>query len=150
VTGWHRQGFRLYWRWKSRKKRGRPLVDREIRDLILRGSDKEDQERRERLWLLNGRDDEEYNRHLSNMHKTVVRRRGRVEYVWMPIHSGARTDLRDCEVYQIAGAYMAQVHLLPPQEQIDRLRQEIVDQKRRSAARNSPPSEVDAWTPRPL
>ena len=38
VVGWHRQGFKLYWRWKSRKKRGRPPVDREIRDLIRRMS----------------------------------------------------------------------------------------------------------------
>ena len=36
ITGWHRQGFKLYWRWKSRKKPGRPKVDREIRDLIRR------------------------------------------------------------------------------------------------------------------
>ena len=36
VIRWHRQGFRLYWRWKSRKKLGRPKVDREIRHLIRR------------------------------------------------------------------------------------------------------------------
>ena len=36
VVRWHRQGFRLYWRWKSRKKAGRPKVDRTIRDLIHR------------------------------------------------------------------------------------------------------------------
>jgi transposase InsO family protein len=36
VVGWHRQGFKLYWRWKYRKKQGRPPVDREIRDLIRR------------------------------------------------------------------------------------------------------------------
>ena len=29
---WHRQGFRLYWRWRSRS--GRPSIDREVRDLI--------------------------------------------------------------------------------------------------------------------
>ena len=29
---WHRQGFRLFWRWRSRS--GRPTADREIRDLI--------------------------------------------------------------------------------------------------------------------
>ena len=29
---WHRQGFRLYWRWRSRS--GRPPIDREVRDLI--------------------------------------------------------------------------------------------------------------------
>jgi hypothetical protein len=32
VVQWHRQGFRLYWRWRSRS--GRPSVDREDRDLI--------------------------------------------------------------------------------------------------------------------
>jgi hypothetical protein len=32
VVRWHRQGFRLYWRWRSRS--GRPSVDREVRDLI--------------------------------------------------------------------------------------------------------------------
>ncbi|WP_085440342.1 integrase core domain-containing protein [Magnetofaba australis] len=35
VVKWHRKGFRLYWRWKSRKKRpGRPPVPKELRDLI--------------------------------------------------------------------------------------------------------------------
>ena len=38
VIGWHRQGFRLYWRRKSRKKPGRPPVDRELPDLIRRMS----------------------------------------------------------------------------------------------------------------
>ncbi len=39
VIHWRRQGFRLYWRWKSRvRRRGRPLADREIRDLIRRMS----------------------------------------------------------------------------------------------------------------
>jgi len=32
VVQWHRQGFRLFWRWRSRS--GRPTADREIRDLI--------------------------------------------------------------------------------------------------------------------
>jgi putative transposase len=37
VIGWHRQGFRLYWRWKSRSKKvGRPPLDAEIRQLIRR------------------------------------------------------------------------------------------------------------------
>lgn len=34
VIRWHRGGFRLYWRWKSRKKRGRPKTEAEIRKLI--------------------------------------------------------------------------------------------------------------------
>jgi len=32
VVQWHRQGFRLFWRWRSRS--GRPSADHEIRDLI--------------------------------------------------------------------------------------------------------------------
>src|SRR3984893_18931392 len=34
VIGWHRQGFRLYWRWKSRHGDGRPAVSPEVRNLI--------------------------------------------------------------------------------------------------------------------
>ena len=34
VVAWHRQGFRLYWRFKSRKRLGRPKIDGEIRKLI--------------------------------------------------------------------------------------------------------------------
>jgi putative transposase len=37
VTKWHRKGFRLFWKWKSRPwKPGRPRISREIRDLILK------------------------------------------------------------------------------------------------------------------
>jgi putative transposase len=38
VIRWHRQGFRLYWRWKSRSRCGRPKLDAEIRALIRRMS----------------------------------------------------------------------------------------------------------------
>ena len=34
VIKWHRAGFRLYWRWKSRPRGGRPPVPPEIRRLI--------------------------------------------------------------------------------------------------------------------
>src|SRR6202043_4028388 len=34
IVGWHRAGFRLYWRWKSRRRGGRPKVPLEIRRLI--------------------------------------------------------------------------------------------------------------------
>ena len=35
VVRWHREGFRRYWTWKSRRQRaGRPPVDKEIRKLI--------------------------------------------------------------------------------------------------------------------
>ncbi len=38
VVRWHRQGFRLYWRWKSRAKNGRPRLDRHVQALIRRMS----------------------------------------------------------------------------------------------------------------
>jgi transposase InsO family protein len=31
---WHRSGFRLYWRWKSRRRVGRPAIPAEVRDLV--------------------------------------------------------------------------------------------------------------------
>ena len=34
LARWHRSGFRLYWRWKSRRRVGRPAVPADIRDLI--------------------------------------------------------------------------------------------------------------------
>src|SRR4029079_11195199 len=34
VVRWHRAGFRAYWRWKSRRRGGRPTVPLEIRKLI--------------------------------------------------------------------------------------------------------------------
>jgi transposase InsO family protein len=34
IIRWHRTGFRLYWRWKSRSRGGRPKVPMEIRRLI--------------------------------------------------------------------------------------------------------------------
>lgn len=36
VVGWHRAGFRLYWRWRSRCRQDRPKITEEIRALILR------------------------------------------------------------------------------------------------------------------
>jgi len=36
VVRWHRENFRRYWWWKSRRRAvGRPPIDREIRELIL-------------------------------------------------------------------------------------------------------------------
>ena len=35
---WHRAGFRCYWRWKSRRRGGRPPVETELRALIRRMS----------------------------------------------------------------------------------------------------------------
>jgi len=38
VVRWHRQGFRRYWAWKSGRRPGRPLISRDLRDLIRRMS----------------------------------------------------------------------------------------------------------------
>ena len=39
VVSWHRAGFRLYWRWRSRQRGGRPKVNAEVRGLIRRLAD---------------------------------------------------------------------------------------------------------------
>jgi hypothetical protein len=36
ILRWHRSGFKVFWRWKSRNRAGRPKVDRELRELIRR------------------------------------------------------------------------------------------------------------------
>src|SRR6266508_5909166 len=44
VVRWHRQGWRLFWRWKSRSQGGRPHLSADVRDLIITMS------RENRLW----------------------------------------------------------------------------------------------------
>jgi transposase InsO family protein len=39
VIAWHRQGFRLFWTWKSRRRIGRPTVPADVRALIRTMSD---------------------------------------------------------------------------------------------------------------
>jgi putative transposase len=34
VIAWHRQGFRLFWTWKSRRRTGRPTMPADVRALI--------------------------------------------------------------------------------------------------------------------
>jgi hypothetical protein len=34
IVRWHRAGFRIFWRWKSRSRAGRPKVPLEVRRLI--------------------------------------------------------------------------------------------------------------------
>ena len=44
ILRWHRKGFKAFWCWKSRKRAGRPKIDRGLRDLIQRMS------KENRLW----------------------------------------------------------------------------------------------------
>jgi transposase InsO family protein len=44
ILRWHRAGFKVFWRWKSRNRVGRPKIDRSLRDLIQRMS------KENRLW----------------------------------------------------------------------------------------------------
>jgi transposase InsO family protein len=39
ILRWHHAGFRAFWRWKSRRRAGRPKIDRGLRELIERMSD---------------------------------------------------------------------------------------------------------------
>jgi hypothetical protein len=38
ILRWHRAGFTAFWRWKTRRRAGRPKIGRELRDLIRRMS----------------------------------------------------------------------------------------------------------------
>jgi hypothetical protein len=38
LVRWHRAGFRCYWRWKSRRRGGRPQIEADLRTLIRRMS----------------------------------------------------------------------------------------------------------------
>src|SRR6202142_425202 len=38
LVRWHRAGFRRYWRWKSRPRGGRPLIEADLRALVRRMS----------------------------------------------------------------------------------------------------------------
>ena len=48
IVRWHRQGWRLFWRWKSRSRGGGPHLSPQVQDLIATMS------RENRLWVLSG------------------------------------------------------------------------------------------------
>jgi len=124
-----------------------------LAELIRMGADRhagendDEAPEQEELWLLNQRDDEEYNWHLSNMHKIAVQKGAVIEQQWMPLESGARIDLRDCEVYNLAVAHMAYVHLLPSDDEVARMREQAKTgaprRRRQSSARRN------AWDVKP-
>ena len=97
--------------------------------------------------------------------KVVERVGNHLEEVWRPVSEGAVIDYFDCEVYQVAAAYMMQVHTLPARAVIDARRQEIQERRRPGGAagagsrggaevggrvRDGPASSHDGWTPTPF
>ena len=74
-------------------------------------------------WMLNHRNDEEYNAHMGNLWKIAEREGTQLVERWRPVTSGARVDYRACEGYGVAGAYMRQIHLLPSLEDFEAMRQ---------------------------
>jgi hypothetical protein len=69
--------------------------------------------------------------------KRLVRSgRGPGVEVWEPIETGAPNHYWDCEVYQIAAAYLARVHLLPPAAEIQVFRQAEQAERRRQERAN--------------
>ncbi|HEX8911074.1 MAG TPA: terminase gpA endonuclease subunit [Humisphaera sp.] len=71
------------------------------------------------VWGLNDENDDEYNRHLSAVHK-VRRRTGRYQYAPKP--GAGRHDYHDVESYQQAfAAHVANCFALPTEQQIERM-----------------------------
>jgi len=62
-------------------------------------------------WMLNQREDLEYDLHMANVQKTLDAKTR--DEVWTPRTPHSRHDYRDCENYQIAAAYLCNVHQLP-------------------------------------
>ena len=98
-----------------------------LADLMTRGLPRKDADGKDvpptepERWALNRQADEEYESHMAAVQKTLDPRSR--EEIWTPRTMHARHDYRDCEAYQIAAAYLCQVHLLPDQESLDAWRE---------------------------
>jgi phage terminase large subunit GpA-like protein len=65
-------------------------------------------------WLINKLTTDEYLHHLAAEQKVRDRKSGK--FIWQPVSAGAANHYLDCEVYNCAGAEIAQVSLLPGEE----------------------------------
>lgn len=103
VVGWHRQGFKLYWRWKSRtRKPGRPAVSRDIRALIRRMSRQNPGWGAPRIYselLLLGHDVAE-----RTVAKYMVRSRQPPSQTWRTFLGNHVPDLAACDFFTVATA----------------------------------------------
>jgi hypothetical protein len=113
----------------------------ELADLVGRGRKNAEEE----VWHLNTRDDLEYNQELSNCVKVVERAGNKIDTAWRPVSDGATIDFFDCEVYQVAAAYIAQEHGPFPARNIIEAEQKAAAE----AARRPPEVEErpDPWKP---
>jgi transposase InsO family protein len=100
VIKWHRMGFKLYWRWKSRPgKPGRPCIERQIRALIRRMS------RENPMWgaprilselLLLGHDVAE-----QTVGKYMVRTRKPPSQAWRTFLDNHVSDIAACDFFTV-------------------------------------------------
>jgi hypothetical protein len=131
----------------------------ELADLVSRGRKNEAEE----IWHLNTRNDPEYNQELSNCVKVVERVGNHLEEVWRPVSDGAVIDFFDIETYQVAAAYIMQIHTLPARAVIDAKRQELMQaaaldaqrarereaQRKLEEESETGRREPDGWSPEP-
>lgn len=94
-------------------------------------------------WELNSNPDAEYCRHMEAMHKVTRFSRGKRVQRWEPKQDGLRVDYRALEGYQVAGAFMTGVHLLPP---LAEWWQAMAAERAAAAAAQSKPQQASAWT----
>lgn len=119
-----------------------------LAELISRGF----AEGKDEVWLLNEREDDEYNQQMSNVHKIVMQEGSQLIERWIPIESGAADHYWDCENYQVAAAYMAQVHLLPSEKEMEEYRGAEAEERKRQVedTKKARKERGDAWEPKSL
>ena len=70
-------------------------------------------------WMVNGDITEDYCQQLASEHKVVIRGKGgTLQEKWVKQSANAANHYFDCEAYQIVGADLAGVAMLPPDDQI--------------------------------
>jgi hypothetical protein len=102
VVRWHRHGWRLLWRWRSRGKPGRPLVALEVRELIRRVS------RENRYWGA-PRIQAELSRlghrvAKSTVERYIVRRRGPPSGTWRAFLRNHAGEILACDFFVVPTA----------------------------------------------
>lgn len=71
-------------------------------------------------WLVNSAIDDEYCNHMAAEHKILIA--GKNEERWEPVTKGSQNHLFDAEVYNIVGAHIAGVELIPEPDALFEMR----------------------------